>query len=270
MRSLNRLLEGLVVIACGVGLFVPAGLAEQGHGKTFSSPQHASNALYVAVMSEDPAKLVEILGGKKEIVSTEDDLSDRQERETFAKKYQEMHRLMRRSDGAMILYVGAENWPFPVPLLSKNGRWYFDADKGSKEVLYRRVGANEITAIETCHALIEDGKTNPGQTGAQTPSTNHMPEDQALLQYAHGLVSGQGDSEQHPFDGYYFRKMSVSGSDVASFVAYPAQYRSSGVMTFVVTSDDKVFEKDLGAKTEDMVKEMKDWKPDKSWYPAEE
>src|SRR5579864_9445410 len=131
MRSLNRLVEGLIVTACGVGLLVPAGFAQQAHEQTFSSPQHASNALYVAVMNGDSAKLGAILGGKKEIVSTEDDLNDRQERETFVRKYQEMHRLMRRSDGAMILYVGAENWPFPVPLVSKNGRWYFDADRGS-------------------------------------------------------------------------------------------------------------------------------------------
>lgn len=268
MRSVNRLLQGLVVIACGVSLFVPAGFAQQGHEKTFSSPQHASNALYVAVLNGDQSQLAAVLGGNKQIISTDDNLNDQKELTTFAQKYQEMHRLVRRSDGAMILYVGAENWPFPVPIVSKTGRWYFDADNGSKEILYRRVGANEITAIETCHALAQDGKTSP-QSG-RPDSVFHMPEDQALLQYAHGLVSGQGDMEDHPFDGYYFRKMNTSGSDVAVYVAYPAQYRSSGVMTFVVTNDDKVYEKDLGSKTENAAKGMKDWKMDKTWYPAEE
>ncbi len=96
----------------------------------------------------------------------------------------------------------------------------------------------------------------------------HIPEDQALLQFAHA-VSGQGDTE-HPFDGYYFRKLNGSGTDGAAYVGFPTQYRSSGVMTFVVTNDDKVYEKDLGRETESVAKEMKDWKPDKNWYPAED
>ena len=270
MRTVNRLLEGLVVIACGIVLCVPGALAAQGHDKTFSSPQHASNALYVAVLSGDQDQLVAVLGGKKEIVSTDDNLNDQQERQTFAKKYQEMHRLVRRSDGAMILYIGADNWPFPVPIVSKNGRWFFDTDKGSKEILLRRVGANEITAIETCHALVEDGKTN-AQSGSQGARGIHGSEDQGLLQYAHAVVSGQGETE-NPFDGYYFRKLDGSGggSNGAAYLAFPAQYRSSGVMTFVVTSDDKVYEKDLGPKTENVAKDMKDWKLDKTWYPADE
>ncbi len=269
MRSVNRMLQGFVVMACGLVLFVPAGLAEQPHPKTFSSAQHAANALYVAVLSGDQAQVVAVLGGDKAVVSTDDNLEDQKERETFAKKYQEMHRLMRRSDGAMILYVGAENWPFPVPIVAKNGRWFFDTDKGSREILMRRVGANEITAIETCHALAEDGKTSAGQSESQEAREYHMPDDQALLQYAHAMVSGQSNTE-NPFDGYYFRKINGSGSDGATYVAFPAQYRSSGVMTFVVTGDDKVYEKDLGPKTESMAKDMKDWKLDKSWYPAEE
>jgi len=222
MRSMNRWLE-VIVIACGISLLALAGLAQAAHEKTFSSPQHASNALYVAVESGDQAQIVAVLGGDMQLVSTDNNSNDQQERQTFAKKYQEMHRLMRRSDGAMILYVGADNWPFPVPIVKKNGRWYFDADKGSKEILYRRVGANEI--------------------------------------------SGQGDTDQ-PFDGYYFRKLSAS--DGAAYVAYPAQYRSSGVMTFVVTTDGKVYQKDLGPKTESLAKEIKDWKADKDWAPAAE
>jgi hypothetical protein len=254
----NRVLYGVAVIASGLSVFVAAGWA-QANEKTFSSPQHASNALYLAAMSEDQAQLVAVLGGDKQLVSSDNSLSDKQERETFVKKYQEMHRLRQSSDGAMMLFVGAENWPFPVPIVSKKGRWYFDADRGAKEILYRRVGANEITAIETCHALVTDGKTNQ--------SDFHMPEDQALLEYAHAVVSGQGP-EDHPFDGYYFRKFQ-SGSD-AVYLAYPAEWHSSGVMTFVVTNDGKVYEKNLGPKTELMGKEMKEWKMDKSWYPAEE
>jgi hypothetical protein len=268
MRSVNRWLEGLLVIACGIGLFVPASSAQQAQDRTFASPQQASNALYVAAMSGDQARLVEILGGGKQIVSTDDQLNDNQEREVFTKKYQEMHRLVRRSDGAMILYVGAENWPFPVPLVSKSGRWYFDSDSGAKEILYRRVGANEITAIETCHALAEEEQKNSSQSAKGGATMNHMPEDEALLQYAHALVSGQDGAEEHPFDGYHFRKLNQTGQ--GAYIAYPADYRSSGVMTFVVTHDGKVYEKDLGPKTDVVVKDMTDWKPDNTWYPADE
>jgi hypothetical protein len=269
MQSVNRWLEGLAVIACGISLIVPVSVAQAEQEKTFASPRQASNALYVAAQSGDQARLVEILGGEKQIISTGDELNDNQERELFAKKYQEMHRLARRSDGAMILYVGAENWPFPVPLVSKNGRWYFDSSSGSKEILYRRVGANEITAIETCHALFEEEQKNAGQSAKEGASMNHMPEDQALLQYAHAVVSRQGSADEHPFDGYNFRKMNESGGQGA-YIAYPAEYRTSGVMTFVVTRDGKVYQKDLGPKTKTVATEIKDWKPDNSWYPADE
>lgn len=269
MRSVNRWMEGLIVLTCGMVLIVPESSAQQEQERTFASPQQASNALYLAAQSGDQARLVEILGGEKQIVSTADELNDNQERELFAQKYQEMHRLMRRSDGVMVLYVGAENWPFPVPLVSKNGRWYFDSDSGSKEILYRRVGANEITAIETCRVLIEEEQKKSAQGTKEGVSMNHMPEDEALLQYAHALISGQEGTEQHPFDGYNFRKMNDSGGEGA-YVAYPAEYRSSGVMTFVVTRDGKVYEKDLGPKTEAVATGIKGWKPDKTWYSSDE
>ncbi len=271
MRTLNQLLTGLAVIACGAALFAPSAMADQKKGRTFVSPQQASNALFVAAQNNDEAQLVEILGGKEQIVSTDDKLSDQQERELFAQKYQEMHRLMRRSDGAMILYVGAENWPFPVPIVSKNGRWYFDADTGSKEILYRRVGANEIAAIETCHALVQNGKANPQPTpAAQSTSNSQSAEDDAVAQFAHQLLSKQqAATPENPFSGYFFHKLNGSENDGAAYIAYPAEYRSSGVMTFIVTHDDKVYEKDLGPKTVTDAKNMTDWKPDKSWYPAE-
>jgi hypothetical protein len=263
MRSVNRWMETLLVIACGITVSAAAVFAQPGQEKTFASPQHAANALYVAVQTGNEARLAEILGGDKQLVSTDNNLSDQQERETFVKKYQEMHRLMRRTDGAMILFVGAENWPFPLPLVEKKGRWFFDANAGSKEILYRRVGANEITAIETCHALVEQAK--PGES--PNMSEFHS-DDQALLQYAHELSSG--GTEEHPFGGYYFHKLNESGNEGAAYVAYPADYRSSGVMTFVVTNDNKVYEKDLGAKTDSEAKGLKNWKADKTWQPAEE
>ena len=88
-----------------------------------------------------------ILGAGTEVTSSNDDVEDKLERERFSQKYQEMHRLVREPDGLTVLYIGAENWPFPIPLVSKNGAWYFDSDSGLEEILFRTVGENEVTAI---------------------------------------------------------------------------------------------------------------------------
>jgi hypothetical protein len=106
------------------------------------------------VQRNDGESVVTILGGPSELASSGDASQDRLDREMFAQKYQEMHRLGRDTDGSETLYIGAENWPLPIPLVEKNGTWQFDSVAGLKEVLFRRIGENELTAIETCHALV--------------------------------------------------------------------------------------------------------------------
>src|SRR5690242_12454697 len=149
MKRMNNTLESirprlLATISVGFVLVVLSGalIAEDTQDK-FSSVEHASHALFAAVKANNDQALTEILGGKKELVSCGDALEDRQDRDTFVQKYQEMHRLVQEPDGTTILYIGAENWPFPVPLVSKSGKWYFDADAGAREILFRRVGRNE-------------------------------------------------------------------------------------------------------------------------------
>lgn len=105
-----------------------------------------------AVQSHDAQGIRAILGGGKELSSSGDESSDKVERELIGRKYLEMHRLVRDSDGTMVLYLGAENWPFPIPLVSENGRWHFDAEAGKEEMLFRRIGENEVTAIQVCEA----------------------------------------------------------------------------------------------------------------------
>jgi hypothetical protein len=99
--------------------------------------------------------MMKVLGAGKDLVSLEDEVENKQEREEFVNKYQEMHRLVREPDQTTVLYIGAENWPFPVPLVSRQGSWYFDSKTGMREVLYRRIGENETKAIEACHDLAE-------------------------------------------------------------------------------------------------------------------
>src|ERR1700719_3913988 len=133
--------------------YVGSTLAQGVHPKTFSSPAEASSALFQSAQKEDEPALEAILGAGKEVTSSNDDVEDKLERERFTQKYQEMHRLVQEADGSTVLYIGAENWPFPIPLVSKNGAWYFDSQAGSQEILFRRIGENEATSIPVCQEL---------------------------------------------------------------------------------------------------------------------
>src|SRR5882757_4818106 len=136
----------LLILAC-----VQSSFAQKSQPKTFSSPAEAAQALFQAVDSENEQAVEAIVGAGKEVTSSSDQVEDRLEREQFCRKYQEMHRLVREPDGSTVLYIGAENWPFPMPLVSKNGAWYFDS--GTQEILFRTVGENETTAIQVCHGV---------------------------------------------------------------------------------------------------------------------
>jgi hypothetical protein len=249
-------------------------LAQKSGPKTFSSPGEASSALFQAVQNGDEEAVESILGAGKEVTSSSDEIEDKLERERFSQKYQEMHRLVREPDGSTVLNIGAENWPFPIPLVSKDGAWYFDSDTGTQEILFRTIGENETTAIQVCHALAKSKDRN------ETETTGH----DSIRKYVQSMVSGGTASavstardiekESSPFHGYYFRvgTNSAAGADkktsVVVLVAYPAEYRSSGVMTFIVTKNGTVYEKDLGSKTTTVARKLKRG-PDSSWHTAE-
>src|SRR5579863_918425 len=129
-------------------------MAQQQGQKTFSSAEEASNALVTATQSNDERMMIDILGpDAKKIVSSGDDTEDAQGRATFVQKYQEMHRLVKEPDGTTTLYIGAENWPTPIPLMNKGNSWYFDTETAKKEILFRRIGGNEMSAIRVCQEL---------------------------------------------------------------------------------------------------------------------
>src|ERR1700720_1234122 len=124
------------------------GLAQPSAQPAFQLTGEASQSLFQAVQSNNEEAIAKILGGPTELTSSRDAGQDKLDREMFVQKYQEMHRLHREPDGSVTLYIGAENWPFPIPLVEKDGAWHFDPDTGLKEVLFRRIGENELTAIE--------------------------------------------------------------------------------------------------------------------------
>jgi len=288
--SFQRLGRITGVIVAAILLVIgsaPLSLAQKSTQETFPSAEEAGHALFVAVQSDNEQAVTKILGGGKELVSSADEVEDKVDREKFAEKYQEMHRLVREPDGSTVLYIGAENWPFPIPLMSKAGAWYFDSAVGEEEILFRRIGENEATAIETCHALVRAG----GRHATTTSTTGN----DAIIQYAQTLVSAHEtnagndapaskDETSGPFQGYYFRVLAAprrSGAGVQGnvsdlrttsgymFIAYPAEYRSSGILTFVVTSEDVVYERDLGPNTEKLAKKMTARTSTSRWRAAE-
>src|SRR5713101_6473685 len=130
------------------------GMAQQAAQPTFASTAEASQTLFQAVQRNDEQTIANILGGQTDLTSSRDPGQDRVDRELFVQKYQEMHRLGRETDGSVTLYIGAENWPFPIPLVENNGAWHFDPEAGSKEVLFRQIGDNEFAAIAMCHEFV--------------------------------------------------------------------------------------------------------------------
>jgi hypothetical protein len=245
--------------------------AQESQLRTFSSPAEAAQALFQAVDSENEQAVEAIVGAGREVTSSSDDVEDKLEREQFCKKYKEMHRLVREPDGSTVLYVGAENWPFPIPLVSKSGAWYFDSKTGTQEIKFRTIGENEATAIAVCEEFAMGKNEREAKAASEDPIT----------QFAQSLFSASaanaGNKGSDPFHGYYFRVVTensasgVSGSGKRTkgltLVAYPAEYQSSGVKTFVVTQRGVVFEKDLGPGTSTVAPQMKA-RTGSNWHPA--
>ena len=294
------------VAILSMGCFSIPSMARQPGQKAFSSPQDACNALFTAAQSNDENVMVEILGPDgKQIVSSGDEDEDAQSRANFVQKYQEMHRLVKEPDGTTVLYVGAENWPTPIPLVNNGNAWYFDTDAGKEEILYRRIGRNELSAIRVCQELVaaqkeyyakqnnqyaqkifsDDGQHNGlyWKTAAGEPESPIGP--LVALAVAEGFAPS-GDGAPTPYRGYYYHTLKRQGKNAPggvksyivngkmtegfAFVAYPAEYRSSGVMTFIVNADGVVYQKDLGKKTDALAKAMKEYNPNSRWQKAEE
>jgi Protein of unknown function (DUF2950) len=298
----SKLAAGAILL---IGFSAARVAAQQPGQRKFSSPEDASKALASAAQSNDEKAMLDILGPDgKEIVSSGDATEDAHTRANFAEKYQQMHRLMKEPDGTTTLYIGAENWPTPIPLVHKGNSWYFDTDAGKKEILYRRVGRNEMSAIRICQELVAAQKeyyasqhneyaqkifSDSGQhNGLYWKAADTEPQSPIGPLVAAAVAEGYAKGENlppTPYRGYYFHVLMRQGKNAAggaknyvadgkmtggfAFVAYPAEYRSSGVMTFIVAEDGVVYEKDLGAKTEAFAKPLKEYNPGAGWDKSE-
>jgi hypothetical protein len=231
----------LVILAMWATIGPYPGMAQQAAQPTFPSVAEATQTLFQAVQGNNPKTVASILGGPTELAASGDPAQDKLDREMFVQKYQQMHRVSREPDGSMTLYIGAENWPFPIPLVEKSGAWHFDADDGQKEVLFRRIGENELTAIDICQQLVAAEKQFRSNPNATTQV------DSSLTSLVAAAATGSNNSQPVLIHGYYFRVAAKHPNADFAFIAYPAEYRSSGVKTFIVTDQDLVNERDLGA-----------------------
>jgi len=290
-----------------IGFFAAAlMMAQPSPQQTFTTPKEAGEALMQAADRNDTAALLKVLGpGSKDIVESGDAAEDKNGRAEFSRlAHSRMTVSMEKgSPDRAILVVGENDWPFPVPLYRANGKWHFDSERGRTEVLARRIGRNEMAAIEVCRGYVE----------AQMAYASHDRNGDRILQYAQKIVSTPGKKDvlygpnatenlvpkafadaaatmspsgkSTPYHGYYFKILTaqgpaaqggaidyvVKGQMMGGFamIAYPAEHGVSGVKSFLVNHRGVVYEKDLGPSTATTARQMTKFNPDKGWKEVE-
>jgi hypothetical protein len=287
----------------------PAAVPQPVTQKTFASPEAAGAALREAAKSPDPRAFREIFGPHGEdVLLSGDAVRDKDALQDFVSAYDQMHRWREIKAGGEMLYVGADNFLFPIPLGEKShGQWQFDTEAGKDEILARRIGRDELSAVAACAAVARaqaqyfaqthdgdpvhqyaqvfvssEGKRN-GLYWPAAPGQPQSPlEELAALAKAAGYATAGGQPQ--PFDGYYFRILAKQGEHATggskdyllngkmtggfAVLAYPVEYRNSGIMTFIVGVDGVVYQKDLGENTASLAGALRDYDPAEGWTPA--
>jgi len=297
-----------VLLALFLGCSSTPTFAQQAGQQTFASAEDAGRAFFAAMQAPDDQAPLNILGpAGKDVLLSGDRAEDADARIGFVVKYQEMHRFVTESNGTVALVIGAENWPFPIPLVNNHGSWYFDAAAGKDEIVFRRIGKNELAAMDACRDLVEAQKQYFARPPADVPKqfAQKLVSDEGghnglywqgasdesdspinpLIAYARQNLPTDQVGEHVPFNGYMFRILTRQGpharggaknyivdgkmSGGFAFVAFPVEYRSSGVMTFIVDASGNIYEKDLGPNTTKLAAAMAAYDPDSTWHQAE-
>jgi Protein of unknown function (DUF2950) len=286
-----------------------ANAATQPPQKTFDTAQQAADAMILAVKNDDVAALVEIFGSAgQDFITSGDDVQDKNSRAEFsALAQQKMHvDIDLHNPNRAILSVGDEDWPTPVPIVKQAGKWHFDSKAGRNEIINRRIGENELDAITICRGFVEaqndyaekvHDDSGVNQYAQRIISTSGK-QDGLAWQKSDGSWGGpigeavakaieEGYTDKgKPFHGYYFKVLKgqgpaatlgqldyvINGAMIGGFalVAVPAQYRVTGVMTFMVSYDGVVFQKELGPDSVNIVKKMERYNPDKTWQRTDD
>jgi len=285
MKSCRLALATVLSALCVLVGSVQLSHAQAEGQKSFPSSKDAIASFIEAVSDNDRDQLQALLGPESEqIVSSGDENADKQARDQFVSEYKVKHSLRRTGAHQYTLIVGKNEWPLPIPLVQAGDKWYWDGAAGREEMLFRRIGHNEMSAIEVCKGVVaaqreyasrsHDGHPSGmyasrlvSETGTQNglywvAATGATPSPAGpFLAQADADVVTSG--EHTPYHGYYYRMLRNSGG--FGFLAYPAEYRSSGVMTFITDQDGTIYEKDLGEKTAEIAQKMTEYKRDGTW-----
>jgi len=287
----------LIAAACGAHAAGP---------QSYDTPEAAVDALVNAARNNDPKALMEVLGDEaSQLVSSGDDVADATARERFVDSYEQAHELVQAGDAKYLLEVGSDEWELPFPIVKVGDKWTFDVDEGIDEIVYRRIGRNEIGAIEACRGIVEaqreyaaesrDGQpegtyaqklvSDPGKHDGlywQTePDERASPVGPFVAQAAaEGYRKKAGDQPQ-PYHGYVYQLLTAQGPAAPggaksylknglltggfAVIAYPVEYQSSGVETFMINQDGELYQKDLGPKTAQLAAAIKTYNPDSTW-----
>ena len=277
--------------------------SEQAAQKTFASPEEAGAVLVTAAKSGDQNALIAIFGpDSKGVLFTGDAVRDQDNLKGFIASYDQMHRWGNLKAGSKVLYTGADNFPFPIPLdKNSSGQWSFDTAAGKDEILARRIGRGELTAIAACGATavaqgqyFSKAKQYAQQFASDQGKQNGLywpvAEGQAqsplgpLGDFAKALGYPNAGDKPQPFNGYYYRILTKQGAAAKggtkdyiadgkmtggfAILAYPVEYRNTGIMTFLIGKDGVIYQKDLGEKTSDQGAAMTEYNPGEGWSPA--
>jgi hypothetical protein len=270
--------------------------------QSFKTAEEAADALVSAARAGDRKGMLTILGKDgADIVSSGDSVADASARNRVIEDYDTKHQVVMEGTDRALLIIGREDWPFPIPLVRKDNTWEFDTAAGREEILYRRIGRNELSAIQACLAYVDaqqeyaeqgvagngvyaqrivsqpgkrDGLYWPAQSSGDESPLGEL----AASAAAEGYRVGQ---QRAPYHGYYYKILTRQGPNAAggtldyivrgkmiggfALVAYPAEYRNSGVMTFLVNHQGTVYEKDLGPNTTRIAADMQGFNPDNTW-----
>jgi DUF2950 family protein len=306
--SMRARIHIAILIVASLALANIARAAEQ---KTFATPYEAVRALVKAAEDGNRDEMIAVLGDDgKELIYSGDTVQDKAGMEGFVKSYKSKHAIVRQDDQTRILKVGANDWQMPIPIVNDGGKWRFDTAAGKQELLYRRIGHNELGAIAACRGYIDAQKdyaavghdglpagiyaqklmSSPGkQDGLYWETAEGDPASPAgplLADASAEGYTGEGLGKAQPYHGYFYHVLKAQGSaakggaksyltdgtltEGVALVAFPAQYKVSGVMTFIINQRGIVYQKDLGEKTPDIATAMTDYDPDSSWKKATE
>jgi hypothetical protein len=274
----------------------------------FKTPEAAVDALVAAAKTGDTKAIVRVLGPQgKAIVSSGDPVADKNTREKFVSAFDAKHEIEREGDGRQTLILGDDDFPFPIPLINKGGQWQFDTQAGFDEILRRRIGRNELAAIQVSLAYVqaqnEYASLDPGGLGQHVYAQRivsrpgkkdglYWPTAEGETPSPLGELAAQASAEGYkagakpiPYHGYYYRILKRQGSGAPggaydylvkgkmiggfALLAYPAEYGNSGIMTFMVNQDGTVYQKDLGPRTAKLARRIDSFSPDQTWTKVE-